>query len=401
MSANLSRRLDSVKPSPSMAAKARVDALRAEGRTIVDFTIGEPDFDTPAHIVGAGVAALNAGHTRYTSSTGTPALRKAIVEKLKKENSLEYELDQVVVGNGAKHIIFNAFAASLNDGDEVIIPTPFWVSYPDMVVINGGRPVIVHCDEASGFKLTPEALEKAITPKSRWLILNTPNNPSGAVYTSAELRALCDVLLKYPQVWLMTDEIYEHFLYNGAKHVSPLQVESALKDRTLVINGVSKAYAMTGWRIGYGAGPRELMKAIGLLITQSTTCPNGASQAAAAVALSGPQQCVAEGAKLFAQRSELIVARLNKIPGLRCVAPDGAFYVFPSVQGLVGKTTLQGKILENDVDVMMYFLEKASVATIDGTSYGQPGYLRISFATSTEQIEKGCEQIAASIAALK
>ncbi|KAF1044914.1 MAG: Aspartate aminotransferase [Herbaspirillum frisingense] len=318
-----------------------------------------------------------------------------------RENALSYALDQIVVGIGAKHIIYNAFAATLNEGDEVIIPTPFWVSYPDMVAINGGTPVIVGCDESSGFKLTAAALEKSITPRSRWLVLNTPNNPSGAVYSADELKALCEVLMRHPHVWVMTDEIYEHFVYRGARHVSPLQVEPALAERTLVINGVSKAYAMTGWRIGYGAGPLALMKAIALLITQSTTCASGASQAAAAVALSGPQQCVAEGAALFAQRGERIVGLINAIPGMRCVPPDGAFYAFPSVQGLLGKSTPQGKTLANDVDVMMYLLEQAGVATIDGTSYGQPGYLRISFATSMEQIEQGCKQIAAAVAALK
>jgi aspartate aminotransferase len=394
-------RLDSVKPSPSMAAKARVDALRAEGRSIIDFTIGEPDFPTPQHIVEAGIAALSAGHTRYTAATGTPALRRAIADKLQRENSLSYGVDQIVVGIGAKHIIYNAFAATLNEGDEVIIPTPFWVSYPDMVALNGGTPVIVGCDESSGFKLTAAALEKSITPRTRWLVLNTPNNPSGAVYTASELKALCEVLMRHPQVWVMTDEIYEHFVYAGAQHVSPLQVQPELADRTLVINGVSKAYAMTGWRLGYGAGPRPLMQALGLLITQSTTCATGVSQAAVVAALSGSQQCVAEGAALFAQRRERIVALVNAIDGIRCLAPDGAFYIFPSVQGLLGKSTPQGKQLANDVDVMMYFLEQAGVATIDGTSYGQPGYLRFSFATSLEQIEQGCAQLAAAVAALK
>ncbi|TWC65093.1 pyridoxal phosphate-dependent aminotransferase [Herbaspirillum sp. SJZ099] len=384
-----------------MAAKARVDALRAEGRSIIDFTIGEPDFPTPQHIVEAGIAALGAGHTRYTAATGTPALRRAIADKLQRENSLSYGVDQIVVGIGAKHIIYNAFAATLNEGDEVIIPTPFWVSYPDMVALNGGTPVIVGCDESSGFKLTAVALEKSITPRTRWLVLNTPNNPSGAVYTASELKALCEVLMRHPQVWVMTDEIYEHFVYAGAQHVSPLQVQPELAGRTLVINGVSKAYAMTGWRIGYGAGPRPLMQALGLLMTQSTTCAAGVSQAAAVAALSGSQQCVAEGAALFAQRRERIVALVNAIDGMRCLAPDGAFYIFPSVQGLLGKSTPQGKTLASDVDVMMYFLEQAGVATIDGTSYGQPGYLRFSFATSLEQIEQGCAQLAAAVAALK
>ncbi|MFL9926872.1 pyridoxal phosphate-dependent aminotransferase [Herbaspirillum lusitanum] len=384
-----------------MAAKARVDALRAAGRSITDFTIGEPDFPTPPHIVEAGVAALHEGHTRYTGSTGTPALRQAIVDKLARENTLHYAPEDIVVGNGAKHIIYNAFAATLNDGDEVIIPTPFWVSYPDMVAINGGTPVIVPSAAAQGFKLSAAALEAAITPRTRWLVLNTPNNPSGAVYTESELQALCEVLMRHPQVWLMTDEIYEHFVYGGARHLSPLQVEPALTARTLVVNGMSKAYAMTGWRIGYGAGPRVLMKALALLISQSTTCPGAMCQAAAVVALNGPQQCVAEGAALFAARAVRMVELLDAIPGIACKRPDGAFYAFPSVEALIGRITPQGKPLQNDVEVMLYFLEQAGVATIDGTSYGQAGYLRVSFATSMEQIEKGCAQLADAVAQLK
>ncbi len=385
-------RLSIVKPSPSMAAKARVDALRAEGRTITDFTLGEPDFPTPAHIVEAGVEALRHGQTRYTSSTGTPQLRQAIIAKLKRENHLDYAMDEIIVGNCGKHIIFNAFAATLNKGDEVLIPTPYWVSYPDMVALNDGTPVIVDCDIKDGFKLTAAVLEKHITPKTRWLVLNTPNNPSGAVYTAQELHALCDVLLRHPHVWIMTDEIYEHFVY-GAQHVSPLQVEPSLSCRTLIVNGVSKSYAMTGWRIGYGAGPRALIKNIALLISQSTTCPSAVSQAAAVVALNGPQDCVREAAALFAARCERIVPLLNAIPGITCLKPDGAFYVFPSIAGLIGKITPQGQTLNNDADVMMYLLEQAGVATIDGTSYGKQSHLRFSFATSMEEIEIGCKKI--------
>jgi len=383
-----------------MAAKARVDALRAAGRSIIDFTIGEPDFATPAHIIAAGVDALQSGHTRYTGSTGTPALRTAIAAKLDRENHLSYHIDEIVVGNGAKHIIYNAFAATLNDGDEVIIPTPYWVSYPDMVAINGGTPVIVPCGIDSSFKLSAAALDAAITARTRWLVLNTPNNPSGAVYTAAELRDLCAVLMRHPQVWLMTDEIYEHFVYGEARHVSPLQVEPALQARTLVVNGVSKAYAMTGWRIGYGAGPRQLMKALALLMSQSTTCPGAMSQAAAVTALSGPQQCVQQGRALFSSRRARIAALINAIPGLACLPPDGAFYVFVDVAGLLGKRTPQGATLANDVDVMMYFLEQAGVATIDGASYGQPSYLRMSFATSIEQIESGCQHLRDAVSQL-
>lgn len=397
----LASRLDAVKPSPSMAAKMRVDALRAAGRRIVDFSIGEPDFPTPPHIVAAGIDALNSGQTRYTASAGIPVLRRAIAAKLARENGLQYSVDDIVVGCGAKHIIYNALAATLNEGDEVIVPAPFWVSYPDMVALQGGVPVIVPCPAAEGFKLTPQALERAITPRTRWLVLNSPNNPTGAVYSAAELSALGAVLERHPHVWLMTDEIYEHFVYGDAKHVSPIAVTPSLQSRALVVNGMSKAYAMTGWRLGYGAGPRGLIKAITLLLTQSTSCAVGMSQVAAAVALDGPQDCVAEGAALFAGRCKRMVALLDAIPGIRCPQPGGAFYVFPNVDGLIGKTTQAGKVLANDLDVTMFLLDEAGVATIDGSSYGMPGHLRMSFATSIEEIEAGCAAIAQAVARLR
>jgi aspartate aminotransferase len=394
LSAVLANRLDRVKPSPSMAAKARVDSLRAEGRKIIDFTIGEPDFQTPPHIINAGVAALVNGQTKYTSAAGIPALRKSIAGKLQRENGLNFTPDQVVVGCGAKHILFNALAATLNDGDEVIVPAPYWVSYPDMVAISGGVPVIAPCPPEARFKLSPATLESAITPRTRWLILNSPNNPTGAVYTKSELEALCAVLQRHPDVWLMTDEIYEHFVYGGASHVSPLSVAPDLLSRALIVNGMSKAYAMTGWRIGYAAGPLSLIKAISLLLTQSTTCASSMGQAAAVVALDGPQQCVSEAAALFGARRDLMVDRLSAIPGIECSKPDGAFYAFPSVGRLVGLKAPGGRLLTSDVDVMMYFLDQAGVATIDGTSYGCPGYLRLSYATSLDQIEAGCTALA-------
>ncbi len=396
----LSRRLDAVKPSPSMAAKMRVDALRAAGRRIIDFTIGEPDFPTPPHIVEAGIDALNNGQTRYTPSAGIPALRRAIAAKLLRENGLQYGIDDIVVGCGAKHIIYNALAATLNDGDEVIIPAPFWVSYPDMVALQGGVPVVVPCPAAEGFKLTPQALARAITPRTRWLVLNSPNNPTGAVYTADELRALGAVLEQHPHVWLMTDEIYEHFVYGGARHASPIAVTPSLQSRALLVNGMSKAYAMTGWRLGYGAGPRALIKAIVLLLTQSTSCAVGVSQVAAAAALDGPQNCVAEAAALFQARCGRMVDLLNAIPGIDCPRPDGAFYVFPNVAGLIGKSTSSGKTLSTDLDVMMFLLDDAGVATIDGSSYGMPAHLRMSFATSVEEIEAGCAAIAQAVARL-
>jgi len=384
-----------------MAAKAKVDALRAQGRKVIDFTIGEPDFDTAPHIIEGGINALKSGQTRYTASAGTPALRAAIVRKLERENQLSFRVEEVVVGCGAKHIIYNAFAASLNEGDEVIVPAPFWVSYPDMVALQAAKPVIVQCSEASGFKLEAAALAAAITPRTRWVILNTPNNPTGAVYTREELVAICDVLRAHPQVWLLTDEIYEHFVFNGAKHVSPLSIAPDLRDRTLLVNGLSKAYAFTGWRIGYGAGPVELVKRINLLLTQSTTCASAMSQAAAVVALDGPQDCVAEAAQLFAKRCDRVMQLIDQIPGLSCVRPDGAFYAFVNVQKLLGKLTPEGRALASDVDVMNYFIEHAQVAVIDGTSYGCPGFLRLSFATSMEEIESGFAAITEAVGACR
>lgn len=399
--ASFSSRLAVVKPSPSMAAKQRVDALRAAGRTVIDFTIGEPDFPTPSHIVEAGLQALTTGHTRYTASAGVPALRASIAAKLARENGLSYAPEQVVVGCGAKHVIYDALAATLNAGDEVIIPAPYWVSYPDMVALQGGCPVIVTCDEASGFKLSAASLEEAITARTRWLILNSPNNPTGAVYSRQELQALCDVLLRHPHVWLLTDEIYEHFVYSGVEHVSPLALAPQLLDRTLVVNGFSKAYAMTGWRLGYGAGPLNLIKAITLLLTQSTTCASSVSQAAGIRALEGPQACVAEAAAVFQARRDRIVAGLAAVPGVHCLVPQGAFYTFPSVQGLLGARTPTGKTLATDADIMMYLLDEVGLATIDGTSYGMAGHLRMSFATSIEQIDAGCASMAQAVSRLQ
>jgi aspartate aminotransferase len=390
-------RLRSVKPSPSMAAKALVDQLRASGKTIIDFTIGEPDFPTPAHIIEAGVNAMHDGHTRYTSSSGTPALRQAIAKKLKQENNLEFDADEIIVGCGAKHIIYNALTATINKGDEVIIPAPYWVSYPDMVSINEGVPVILSCPSDKGFKLTAEQLRNAITPKTRWVILNTPNNPTGAVYSKDELSALAAVLEQHPDIWIMTDEIYEHFIYGNARHYSILNVAPQLRERALIVNGLSKSYAFTGWRIGYGAGPKALIKAINLLLSQSTTCASAMSQAAAITALNGPQGCVKEAVAMFAERCDRIVTLLNAIDGIECQKPDGAFYVFPSIKGLIGKTAPTGKLLATDVDVMMFFLEYAGVATIDGTSYGAPLHLRMSFATSMEQIEAGCAALSRAV----
>ncbi|SSW73634.1 Aspartate aminotransferase [Achromobacter veterisilvae] len=389
----LAERARAIKPSPSMAAKSRVDQLRAQGRDIVDFTVGEPDLPTPAHIVQAGIDALNSGDIRYTASAGSRPLLEAVRAKFQRENGLDYALDELIVGVGAKQLIFTALAATVQAGDEVIIPAPYWVSYPDMVLVNDGTPVVVACPESDGFKLTPEALERAITPRTKWLLLNTPSNPTGAMYDAAELRALGEVLARHPQVWLMTDEIYEHLAYGDARHLSPVAAVPALAGRCLTINGVSKAYAMTGWRLGYAAGPKALVKAMATLISQSTSCVSAISQSAARTALTADQRCVREAAEVFHARRDRIVALLNAVPGIRCPRPQGAFYVYPSVEGLLGKRAADGRALRTDLDVVMFLLDVAGVAVLDGAAYGLSPYLRLSFATSMENIEEGCRRI--------
>ena len=397
----LSTRLERIQPSASVAAKARVTQLVKEGRDIVDFTVGEPDFDTPTHIIEAAYRAALRGETRYAPTTGTPALKRAVQEKFRRENGLSYELDQLVVGIGAKQIIFNTLMATVDEGDEVIVTAPYWVSYPEMVRFNGGTPVIVPCPEETGFKLTPQALEAAITPRTKWLILNAPNNPSGAVYSGQELAALAQVLERHPHVWVLTDEIYEHLSYGDAPYASLAAVSPALAARTLTVNGVSKAYAMTGWRIGYAGGPATLIKAIDKLMSQSTGGASSVSQAAAVQALAGPQTFVTDARRTFTQRRNRIVQLLNQIPGLLCPVPEGAFYVFPSCAGLLGKAGPDGKVLGNDLDVSMYLLEAANVAVIDGSAYGLSPHLRLSFATSMDRIEEGCRRIAEACAALR
>lgn len=389
----LAQRMSAIKPSPSMAAKRKVDQLRAAGKDIVDFTIGEPDLKTPAHIAQAGIAAIESGAVKYTSSAGIRDLLLAVQQKFKRENQLSFELDQLVVGTGAKQLIFSALQATLNAGDEVIIPTPYWVSYPDMVLLNEGQPVILATTEAQDFKVTPEALEAAITPRTKWLLLNAPNNPSGAIYTEAELQALLAVLERHSHVLLMIDEIYEHFCYDGV-YVSPLTVNPGLAPRVMLVNGVSKAYAMTGWRIGYAAAPTWLVKAISTLISQSTSCASQISQVAAATALTADQQCVADTVAIYKERRDTIVGLLNDIESMSCPNPAGAFYVFPNVQGFIGKKTPDGKTIANDLDFVHYLLDAAGVAVLDGTAYGNPGYLRMSFATDLETIKTGCARVA-------
>ncbi|NWA03290.1 pyridoxal phosphate-dependent aminotransferase [Pseudomonas gingeri] len=397
----LSRRVLSIAPSPSIAANALVATLRAQGRDIVNFTVGEPDLATPAHIVEAAQAAMLAGDTHYTNTLGTPALRKAIVTKLQRDNGLEYTVDQVVAAAGGKQIIFEALAATLDPEDEVIVHTPYWVSYPDITRLNGGTPVVVVGHEGNGFKLTPEELDAAINPQTKWLILNSPNNPSGAVYTLDELQALAEVLRKHPDVLVMADEIYEHFVYTEGGHVSFANAAPDLKERTLIVNGASKGYAMTGWRLGFGAGPTWLIAAIGKLLSQSTTCPSSISQAAAVAAFAGDQAPVRAMASLYKARRNLMLELLSAIPGLSCVIPDGAFYVFANVAGLLGRRVPQGWTLRTDADVVRYWLEEAGVATVVGDAYGLSPYVRLSFASGDALIREGCARLHKACAVLR
>ncbi len=389
----LSPRVKRIKPSPSMVARMRAQELKAQGRDIIDLTVGEPDFDTPAHIQAAATAAMAAGETRYTPVNGTPRLRKAIAAKFARENGVTYGLDQITVGVGAKQVIFNALAATLGEGDEVIVPAPYWVSYPDMVLACDGTPVIVACGENSGFKLTAEALEQAITPKTRWLILNTPSNPTGAFYSAAEMKALTEVLKRHPHVALMTDDIYEHIRFDGGEPVCPVAIEPSLAGRTLLINGVSKTYAMTGFRIGYGAGPKALIAAINTIQSQTTSGAASMSMAAAAAALEGDQGFVAETRAAYKARRDRAVELLNAIDGVTCQRPDGAFYVYPSVAGLIGRKRPDGRELKTDFDVALFFLEEAGVAVLDGAAYGLSPYLRLSIATSLADIEEACARL--------
>jgi aspartate aminotransferase len=397
----LSARVKRIKPSPSMMARRRAQELKAQGHDIVDLTAGEPDFDTPAHIIAAASAAMAAGETRYAPVNGTLRLRKAIIAKLERENGVTYSLDEIVVGSGAKQVIFNALAATVGQGDEVIVPAPYWVSYPDMVLACDGTPVIVTCGENSAFKLTPEALEAAITPHTRWLILNTPCNPSGAFYSTAEMTALTEVLLRHQHVALMTDDIYEHIRFDGGAPVCPVAVAAPLRERTLLVNGVSKTYAMTGFRIGYGAGPKPLVAAMNVIQSQTTSGAASMCMAAAAMALEGDQSFVAESRAAYKARRERAVELLNTIDGITCRMPDGAFYVYPCCAGLIGRRRADGRVMESDLDVALYFLEEAGVALLDGSAYGLSPYLRMSIATSMSAIEDACVRMKRATDALQ
>ena len=397
----IAARLNRIKPSPSSMAGQRARELRGAGRDIIGLTSGEPDFDTPPNVCEAVVRAMAASKTKYTDVGGTPELKAAIIEKFWRDNGLAYAPSEVIVGSGGKQVIFNALMSTLEAGDEVIVPAPYWVSYPDIALLAEGRPVVVTCRPEDGFKLRPEALDQAITPRTRWLVLNAPNNPSGATYTRDELHALADVLLRQPHVWIMTDDIYEHILYEGRRFFTIAQVEPALKERTLTINGVSKAYAMTGWRIGYGGAPAELVKAMTKLQSQSTSNACSISQAAAQEALNGPQDFIQERTRIFETRRDKVVAAVNRIAGLRCHAPEGAFYVYASCADIIGKKTPDGRVLGSDADFVIYLLESQNLALLQGEAYGLSPFFRISFATSMQTLEEGCRRLRLACQALR
>jgi aspartate aminotransferase len=393
-------RIDRIKPSPTVAAGAKARELRAQGRDIISLDAGEPDFDTPDSIKEAAIAAIRAGQTKYTNVDGTPALKEAICAKFKRENGLDYTPDQINVGVGGKHVLFNALMATLNAGDEVIVPAPYWVSYPDMAILADGTPVFVECKAEHGFKLRPDALERAITPRTKWLVLNSPSNPTGAAYTRDELKALAEVLLRHPQVYILNDDMYEHLVYDGFEFTTIAQVEPGLYDRTLTVNGVSKSYAMTGWRIGYAGGPATLIKAMAKIQSQSTTNPSSISQAAAVAALNGPQDFIATRAAVFQDRRDLVVGMLNQAQGITCHRPEGAFYVFPSCAGTIGRKTPDGKTIATDQDFASYLLMEAGVSVVFGAAFGLSPFFRISYATSTQALEEACRRIQGACGAL-
>ena len=389
----LSTTLSRVKPSPTVAISTLAMELKASGQDVISLGAGEPDFATPANIAAAGKRAIDDGKTRYTAPDGIPELKEAICAKFKRDNGLEYTPKQISVGTGGKQILYNAFMATLNPGDEVVIPAPYWVSYPDMVLLAGGTPVITETSLETAFKLTPEALEQAITPKTRWFIFNSPSNPTGAGYTWDELKALTDVLMRHPHVAVLTDDMYEHLVYDDFTFCTPAEVEPRLYERTLTVNGVSKAYAMTGWRIGYAGGPEHVIAAMRKVQSQSTSNPCSISQWAAVEALNGPQDFIAPNNVMFARRRDLVVAALNAIPGITCPKPEGAFYVYPFISGLIGKTSAGGKLIENDEAFATALLEEAGVAVVFGAAFGLSPAFRVSYATSDEALTDACARI--------
>ena len=391
---HIASRLGKIKPSPTIAVTARARELKAQGRDIISLGLGEPDFDTPDHVKQAAIEAIHAGDTKYTAVDGTAALKLAVIDKFQRDNGLSYRPDQITVGSGGKQVLYNAFMCSLESGDEVIIPAPYWVSYPDQVLLADGVPVIVECCEDNEFKMTADQLEAAITDKTRWVIINSPSNPTGAAYSHEEMKVLTDVLLRHPHVNVMSDDIYEHLVYDDFEFVTPAQVEPQLFDRTLTINGVSKAYAMTGWRIGYAGGPAPLIKAMSKIQGQSTFNPSSVSQAAAVGALNGSHEFLKERNDTFKQRRDMVAERMNAIEGMTCHKPEGAFYVYPSCSGLIGKITPEGKKIESDEDFVTYLLEHGGVACVHGEAFGLSPFFRISYATATDVLEEACRRIA-------
>src|ERR1700745_886093 len=389
----LADRLARVKPSPTMAMTALATELKAAGRDIISLSVGEPDFDTPANIQEAAIAAMRRGETRYTTFDGSIELKQAVSDKFKRENGLDYETSQITIGSGGKQVLYNGLVATINPGDEVVIPAPFWVSYPEMVLLCEGTPVPVPCPQNNGFKMRPEDLDAAITPRTKCWILTCPSNPTGAAYTEAELEGVAEVLLRHPHVWVMTDDMYEHLVYDDFAFSTPAQIEPKLYDRTLTVNGVSKAYCMTGWRMGYAGGPAQLIKAMATIQSQSTSNPSSISQWAAVEALNGPQDFIPVNNKAFKERRDLVVSMLNQAKGIHCPRPDGAFYVYPSCAGTIGKSTPSGKVLANDEDFVTELLEAEGVAVVQGSAFGLGPAFRISYATKTGDLEDACKRL--------
>ena len=396
----LASRLNRIQPSPTIAMSIKARELKAEGKDIIELAAGEPDFPTPSHIIEAAEEAMSRGETKYTDPDGTPALKQAVCDKFKRDNNLEYVTSQVTIGTGGKQVLYNALMATLNEGDEVIIPAPYWVSYPDMVLLAEGIPKIVECPLDKNFILQPEDLERAITPKTKWIILNSPSNPTGSGYTWDDMKKITDVLIRHPNIWVMTDDMYEHLVYDDFKFCTPAEVEPELYSRTLTVNGMSKAFCMTGWRIGYAAGPENLITAIRKIQSQSTSNPSSISQAASVAALNGPMDFLAKNNEVFKQRRDLVCSMLNQASGITCPTPDGAFYVYPSCAGLIGKKTPDGKVLKSDEDVVSYFLETEGIAAVHGAAFGLSPHFRISYATSTEALEDACQRIQSACTAL-
>ena len=395
----LAQRLGRIRTSPTIAMSARARQLQAEGRDVIGLSAGEPDFPTPAHVIRAAEEAMARGETKYTDPDGTPELKQAVCDKFRRDNGLEYTRAQISIGTGGKQVLYNAMMATLDPGDEVIIPAPYWVSYPDMVQLAEGTPVIVPCLQENRFILDPGDLERAITPRTRWIILNSPSNPSGVAYSRDAMKRITDVLVRHPHVWVLTDDMYEHLIYDDFRFCTPAEVEPELYDRTLTVNGMSKAYCMTGWRIGFAGGPQELIAGMRTIQSQSTSSPSSISQAASVVALNGSREFIDANNEVFRERRDLVCSMLNQATGLSCPTPDGAFYVYPSCEGLIGRRTPDGSVLGTDEDVVQYFLDAEGVAAVHGEAFGLSPHFRISYATSTDVLEEACRRIQRACAA--